>query len=281
MSITLMNPTELAGQAGITPRLARFSSNDTLATMTTAGYITTTILNGWPLATGDFAFVSSTVSGTTTNYAFKVLVAATGIYTLVSIASALQGVAVAGHFPSFLDSEGDLVDLGYLPTNASLTEVVMQSGASVVGHIAVYADTSGTITDGGAFGFQPQVFNVTASHTALATAGTVNAIISSGSKQFQILEIFTNKGGTNFSGGGGDRLLQITDGTTVYTVIPATNIQTIINSGWGATSLPYPASAAIDTATVAGTDLVISYSGGTTDYTAGSISLTIVAIEIA
>jgi len=279
MPITLMNPTELAGQANVTPRLARFSSTDTLTTMTTAGYLTPTTLQGQPLATGDFAFVSSTVSGTTTNFAFKVLVSNTGVYTLVSIASALQGAAVAGNIPAFLDTEGDLVDLGYSPTNASLTKIAMVDGAVTAGHVAIF-DANGSVADGGAFAFQPKVYNVIVGEAAVAAGGSVTLIASSGSQQFQILNIFTNKGGTNFSGGGGDRLGQVTDGTTVYSVIPAASLQTIANVGWGVTALPFPASAPINTTTAAGANLSFKYSAGTTDYTTGSIFITVVAIEV-
>ena len=76
------------------------------------------------------------------------------------------------------------------------------------------------------------VKNITCSHTELATAGTVTLLPSTGTQQYQILNIFLNKGGTNFSGGGGDRLGQVTDATSIFTVIPATDLQTLVNSGW-------------------------------------------------
>jgi hypothetical protein len=80
-----------------------------------------------------------------------------------------------------------------------------------------------------------------------------------------------NAGGTNFAGGGGDRLGQIGDGTTIYSVIPAANMQTLTNSAWGGTAVPFPAAAAINVSTAAGANLVFKYNAGTTDYTAGSV----------
>lgn len=115
-------------------------------------------------------------------------------------------------------------------------------------------------------------FDVTCGQAALAAGGSVTLIDSSGSKQYKVRNLWINSGGTNFSGGGGDRLGQVTDGTTVYSVVPATDMQTLVNAGWGmSTPLPFPASAAINTSTAAGADLVFKYSGGGTDYTAGSI----------
>lgn len=114
-------------------------------------------------------------------------------------------------------------------------------------------------------------FDVTCGQAALAAGGSVTLFDSKTIQQYQIRELFINSGGTNFSGGGGDRLGQITDGTTVFSVIPAADLQTLTNNRWGAAALPYPAAAAINTPTVAGADLVFKYSGGATDYTAGSV----------
>lgn len=124
-------------------------------------------------------------------------------------------------------------------------------------------------------------FDVTIGHAALASAGSVILITSGGSKQYKIRSLQLNSGGTNFSGGGGDRLGQVTDGTTVYSVVPAATMQSLVNAQWGVTALPNPASAAINVSTVAGANLVFKYSGGTTDYSAGSLVITGLAERIA
>lgn len=125
------------------------------------------------------------------------------------------------------------------------------------------------------------VSSVTCGEASLASGGSVVLLYSSGSHVYQILDIIMNKGGTNFSGGSGDRLGQVTDGTTVYTVIPATNMQTLGNFRWGvSTQVPFPASAAVNTGTNGGSNLVFKYSGGSTDYTAGSVVITVVAVQV-
>lgn len=124
-------------------------------------------------------------------------------------------------------------------------------------------------------------FNVTVGQAALASAGHVALITSSGAKQYKIKQLQINSGGTNFSGGGGDRLGQVSDGTTVYSVVPAASLQTLVNGQWGVTALPNPASAAINTSTAAGANLFFAYSGGATDYTAGSVVISGLAERVA
>ncbi len=149
------------------------------------------------------------------------------------------------------------------------------SGA-ISGNLAAFSDTQLLIDT--TFPSSKLVYSVSevATHTTLATAGKVNIqVANSGTAQYAISEIFLNVTGTNFSGGGGDRLLAITDGTTVYTVIPAASLQTLVNSRWGTTPVPYPAAASISKLTQAGANLYAQYSGGTTDYTSGSLTITL------
>lgn len=120
-----------------------------------------------------------------------------------------------------------------------------------------------------------QYADITVGQAALASAGHVQLIAGVSGAQFKIRNMLLNGFGTNFSGGGGDRNLAITDGTTVYSVIPAATLQSLANSAWGSTALPFPASAAIDTSTVVSMPLYAAYSGGTTDYTAGSLVLSL------
>lgn len=125
-------------------------------------------------------------------------------------------------------------------------------------------------------------FDVTATFAQLAAAGTVVIVPPLTTlTQYKLRALQLNLVGTNFSGGSGNRLLQVTDGTNVFTVVPATNLQTLLNATWGATALPFPASVSIDTSTVAGSNLVISYSGGTTDYTAGSVTVSGILQQVA
>lgn len=152
----------------------------------------------------------------------------------------------------------------------SIPDVGAATGSFLVSGLAS-ADVSGNIV----------TFDITVGQAALATAGTVTLQASSGAKQYKIRELYVNSGGTNFSGGGGDRLATISDGTTDYSVIPAASMQTLANTGWGETGLPFPASAAINTSSVAGAAITIAYSGGATDYTAGSVVISGVLERVA
>lgn len=74
----------------------------------------------------------------------------------------------------------------------------------------------------------------------------------------------------------GDRNVDITDGTTVYGQVTAATIGVgWANTRWGDTGLVFlypPAPASLATPTVPGQDIVVRYSGGSSDYTGGDIS---------
>jgi hypothetical protein len=158
---------------------------------------------------------------------------------------------------------------GTPPSQTSVGTVLFIVTATGGGSLVPYYTVAGSV--GGAVRF-----DVTVGQAALASAGKVVLHAGVTGQQFVVEQLWANKGGTNFSGGSGDRLLAISDGTTVYSVIPATNIQTLVNSGWGiSTPLPFPAGAgvSINTYTAVGADLYAQYSGGSADYTAGSVVL--------
>lgn len=123
-----------------------------------------------------------------------------------------------------------------------------------------------------------QIVEVTATRAALASAGTVSVVAAASGKQYKIRGIRLSGSATSFSGGGGNRLLSLTDNTSTWTVIPAATLQALGTAGqWGDAAVPYPATVAhLTTACVANTAIVLKYSGGTTDYsTNGSITLII------
>lgn len=125
------------------------------------------------------------------------------------------------------------------------------------------------------------VVNTTISFSGLSTGGSVTVIPSTDSNQYQVIGISLNAGGTNFSGIGGDRDGVLTDGTSNYTTIPAATMQALVNAVWGSTDVPVSGFNANNEPTLAGAPLVFQYSGGTTDYTAGSLVLTVMYIRIA
>lgn len=160
-------------------------------------------------------------------------------------------------------------------TSANSGEVYVADGAS-----------SGTWTDVGAAvatnsegdGFVRWT-EATITAADLDSAGTSTIIDSSGSEQYKIREIILSGAGTNY-GSGGNRTIDITDGTTSWSIIPNATIESLAAGRWGDTAVAWPASASdINTASVAGTDIYATYAGGTTDHSGtGSLTL-LVAYE--
>lgn len=126
--------------------------------------------------------------------------------------------------------------------------------------------------------FVTATIDATANFTNLGSAAQVPVIIAaSANAAYKVANIYLNSNGTNFAGALANRNLALTDGSTVYTVIPAATLQALstLNAGWGSVSVPFPASAAISTITGTGANLYLQYSGGTTDYTSGSVKITV------
>ena len=124
------------------------------------------------------------------------------------------------------------------------------------------------------------VFETVVGQAALASGGTVTLLDAVTGEQWKVREIFLSGAGTNFNGGG-DRLLDIKEGTTIYSTIPAATLQTLAAARWGDTGVPFPATPAdLTTATTLSADIVAQYSGGTTDYTAGSLTIILTAERV-
>lgn len=126
-------------------------------------------------------------------------------------------------------------------------------------------------------------YDVTCTFTALAAAGTVIVQTSSGSKQYKVRDVKMNYGASGLSGGGGDRLISLTDGTTVFNNagITAALLGTPVNTVWGGSGNPVAGAVAQNTSTVAGANLYFQYAGGTVDYTAGSVVISVLLQRVA
>lgn len=281
MPILDFTPSNPTGQVLVKPNLAYLDSNDSYAIITSANY-----LNANQIKPKDF--VMTTYGSNPTLFGIFVPSIVAGVVTLNPWVDSgnVRLPVVSGNIPIFSGTTGLMIDSGISPSDPTKTKVASVNGAAITGNILKSSDSNGTISDGGVAANEvltssivsPDVsgnfipFSVTCGFSALGSAGTITLINSSGSKQYRLINLYINKVGTNFSGGGGDRLGQVTDGTTVYSLIPATNMQTLVNAGWGiSTPLPFPASVSINTLTAPGAHLLFSYSGGSADYTAGSI----------
>lgn len=237
--------TNFTGEVDVFPRLVRIDTDDSYSAVTAANYLKNANKLGFTFYPSDL--VELTYDNNVTKL-FTLTITPTTI-TLVPLASNVTLPVTSGNIAMFSGTTGVLAN-GPVAANRVLT-----AGFAT-------PDVNANLIS----------FDVTATAAQLAGGNSVQLInASTETARYRIRTLQINSGGTNFSGGGGDRLGQVTDTTTVYSVIPAVSLQTLANATWGATALPFPASAAINTLTAAGADLLFQYSGGAADYSAGSI----------
>ncbi len=160
------------------------------------------------------------------------------------------------------DQRGDVASIWAQHFNLLLKRVGGVAGNPIIGDIKVY--------------------ETEVSELDLLAAASKVLLDADAGEQWKIREIYLSGAGTNFSGGGGDRDLAITDGTSTWTVIPAATLQALAAGRWGDAGVPFPATAAhLTAASAAGTDIVAEYSGGTADYSAGTCTLILLAERVA
>lgn len=176
MSIVSIN-TLTPGLVGVNPRTLQLLTTDNLATITAAGY-----LNKQGQVLQGFAFYPTDIINVCYNYVaatgandfgiFRPVIAANGTITLdawENPGNVLLPV-VDGHFATFNGTSGQIEDAGYLPSDDSLTNVVMQDGASVIGNIPRYKDVNGTLEDGGYLASDDTLTNVVMQDSASVIA---------------------------------------------------------------------------------------------------------------
>ena len=133
------------GESGINPSRYSITTNDSLSTVTTVGYLDSVKHMGYSFNTNDLISVITTDGPVT-----LVATVSAGQVTLQNPANAEVNVTlpvVDGNFTVFDGTTGDLRDDGYLPSDDTKTSVVMASAAVNTGHIACFSDTAGTVND--------------------------------------------------------------------------------------------------------------------------------------
>lgn len=165
-------------------------------------------------------------------------------------------------------------------TNTTISNVAMGQ-ASVISIPDPGAATSNFVVTQSSLPSNNVAFTkvITAGFAALATAGKINiAVHPSGTSKFAILDIKVLNS-TGLSGGGGNRLLSVSDGTIVFngSGITAALLGTPICTVWGGTGNPI--ASGTSQVSTAGADIFLQYVGGTTDYTAGSVQLAITLVQ--
>lgn len=209
----------------------------------------------------------------------------------------------AGIVSSGLAAGGFVGQVDAYPTTTASGVLSLKAAVNATGNFdtvisnstAVAQDQVITIPDSGAatavFDVSPSVSaavapktivrEITAGFAALATAGTVTVQVApSVTSQFTIVDIKVMYGAAGLSGGGGDRLLNLTDGTIVFNQsgITAALLGTPIYTVWGGTGNPLPGT--VSTTSTAGADIVLQYAGGTTDYTAGDVTIQVTLAQV-
>lgn len=124
--------------------------------------------------------------------------------------------------------------------------------------------------------------DVTVTAALLDGAGTVPVIAGVTGDQYKIRHIRLVGGGTNFAAGG-DRLISLTDGTTVWTTIANADIESApaATLDWGNAKVPFLTGTS-DTASASNAAIRFQYSGGTTDHSGtGSIKFSVCLEKVA
>lgn len=145
--------TDVAGQIGVKPRRLAIIATDNLATVTTAGYLNSSNLQGFTIESTDevcmwYGYVSASSPGTFGIFN-PVISGTTGQITLniwENPGNVLLPV-VNNDFANFNGTAGQIKDSGYSPSDSTKTKVVMANGAVAVNRLAVFTDVAGTVDD--------------------------------------------------------------------------------------------------------------------------------------
>lgn len=195
---------------------------------------------------------------------------------------------VRAHKFSCSDSLATITAAGYLNANLNATLLGQISANDCFdvsyadGFVRLYPTISNGVVTLNGSASQMRWVDLTLGFAALATAGKVNVFVApSALSQVVVRDIRVNLS-TGLSGSSGNRLLVLTDGTLVFNNagIAAALLGTPINTLWGGSGNPLPA-IAMDTPSTAGANLYWQYSGGTTDYSAGSVIVSALIQQVA
>lgn len=253
------------GLVGTLPSIAYINTSDTESQILASGYLNQSVASG--LASFSLPCMAC----------------------VTTVASAGAQPSVGWYNVSYTTTSGSPVSAIW-----SLTAITEPGSAvlpTVSGQLAMFSDVDGTIENSNIVASNVQIsaltnpdvisdliwVDVVLGQAALASSGHVTIQASSGSKQYVVRDIRMNYGAAGLSGGGGNRLVTVTDGTTVWNNagLTASLLGTPINTVWGGTGNPLAGTVAMNTASVAGSPIYAVYSGGTTDYTAGSVTISV------
>jgi hypothetical protein len=152
----LQLPVILPSQVGILPQIKRMVTTDSLATITTAGYLNNVDLQSNPIASSDVLDVlySYNLQANSGTFGIFTVSISNGVITLSQWANPGDVLlpVVSGDFAVFNGTTGQIKDSSQAPSNASNAFVVTSLGTLTTNHIAQIADANGSIKDGGVLG---------------------------------------------------------------------------------------------------------------------------------
>lgn len=145
-----MSITAITRDWGDNVAIVRITTTNTLAQASVADYITAQSANIIAANNGQFQWLLSDMClvYASDGWMFASISADfTSLEPLVFSTNVVGTPVTIGDFAVFASTGGNLEDLGYLPSDASKTRVVMAGSAVVVNHIAKFVDTTGTVDD--------------------------------------------------------------------------------------------------------------------------------------
>jgi hypothetical protein len=261
MGILAIN-TQFPGQVGVKVRRIPIIATDNLATVTTTGYLNPATLIGNVLEPTDiicmwYGYVSNRNPGTYDE--FTLSFNSIGQITLVPAQNTGDVSFIGDPIVGALAQINDLV--GNITNNETINPLrVLQSGFDA-------PDTNANML----------IVYTNSIAVASLNAGAVVIFTPAADTIYRVLQVRSGgSGNSNFSGGGGDRNITVQMGSTAYGTIPAATAQALANVPillGGGTTFAYAASASASQNITTANPLQLAYSGGTTNYSAGSISL--------
>lgn len=262
----------------------------------------------------EIGFLNGVVAGTAAASKALVLDSSSGIATITTLGATNVDAGASGTagtvdiFPATAargklaltaaNSAGDTVTTIVNASQSGTRTLTIPDGGQTA---ASFVLTEGAQTINGAktFGSSPDVpttgykadgvtlaqtkwVDVAVTAALLDSAGTAPVIAGVSGDQYKIRNIRLVGGGTNF-GAGGNRLIDLTDGTTVWTQIANADIESApaATLDWGNAKVPFLTGTS-NTASVSGQAIRFQYSGGTTDHSAtGSITFSVCIEKVA
>lgn len=269
-----MGITAITRDYGDNVSIVRITTTDALATVSAANYILNQVANIDLVNSGPFTWLPSdmTLVYGSDGWLFATISSDFKSLTPFAFSKTFVGSpAVVGDFAVFATTTGNLEDLGYLPSNASKTRVVMANAATVPGDIAVFSDVNGTVEDSG----------ITAASVAALLAGG-GGVASSSVRS----ETYPSTGATattvisdaaiSASSVVIARFISSANVVTVQTVLPGSGTATVTtDTAPGASVIEYisftPSAALLEAGVVVGKG---SYGGGSATFVISDANIT-------